>query len=91
MQVIKDNSHLTPQEFVEQLNLAIAQFTKGAEQNDDITVVAIKEKMRAESVEFKFRKKLLDLVEKQGLSVAAGLPPDERVDQGLLPVQKNGG
>jgi len=59
VQVIKDNSHLTPQEFVEQLNLAIAQFTRGAEQNDDITVVAIKEKMRAESVEFKFRKKLL--------------------------------
>jgi len=71
VKVIKENSHLTPQEFVEQLNLAIAQFTKGAEQNDDITVVAIKEKMKAESVEFKFRKKLLDLVEKKGLSVAA--------------------
>ncbi len=71
VKVIKENSHLTPQEFVEQLNQAIAQFTKGAEQNDDITVVAIKEKMKAEAVEFKFRKKLLDLVEKKGLSVAA--------------------
>ena len=69
IKVIKENSHLTPAEFVEKLNEAIAQFTRGAEQNDDITVVAIKEKMKAENVEFKFRKKLLDLVEKQGLSV----------------------
>lgn len=69
-QVIKENAHLTPAEFVEKLNQAIAQFTRGAEQNDDITVVAIKEKMKAENVEFKFRKKLLDLVEKKGLSVA---------------------
>ncbi len=67
--VIKENSHLTPAEFVEKLNEAVAQFTRGAEQNDDITVVAIKEKMKAENVEFKFRKKLLDLVEKKGLSV----------------------
>src|SRR5581483_6024180 len=68
--VIKENSHFTPQEFVEKLNEAIAQFTRRAEQNDDITVVAIKEKMKVEQVEFKFRKKLLDLVERKGLSVA---------------------
>jgi serine phosphatase RsbU (regulator of sigma subunit)/anti-sigma regulatory factor (Ser/Thr protein kinase)/transposase len=70
VQVIKENSHLTPSEFVEKLNESIAQFTRGAEQNDDITVVAIKEKMQAEQVEFKFRKKLIDLVEKKGLSIA---------------------
>ncbi len=70
IKVIKENSHLTPAEFVDKLNEAIAQFTRGAEQNDDITIVAIKEKMKAENVEFKFRKKLLDLVEKKGLSVA---------------------
>ena len=69
IQVIKANSHLTPTEFVEKLNESIAQFTRGAEQHDDITVVAIKEKMKAEQVEFKFRKKLIDLVEKKGLSV----------------------
>lgn len=68
--VIKENYQLTPAEFVEKLNDAIAQFTRGAEQNDDITVVAIKEKMGVAQVEFKFRKKLLDLVEKKGLSVA---------------------
>ncbi len=70
VRVIKENSHLTPAEFVEKLNESIAQFTRGAEQNDDITVVAIKEKMQAEQVVFKFRKKLMDLVEKKGLSVA---------------------
>lgn len=69
VKVIKENAHLTPSEFVEKLNESIAQFTRGAEQNDDITVVAIKEKMQAEQVMFKFRKKLIDLVEKKGLSV----------------------
>lgn len=68
--VIKANAHLTPQEFVEKLNEAIAQFTKGAEQHDDITVVAIKEKMKAENAVFHFRRKLLDLVKKEKLSVA---------------------
>lgn len=67
---IKENFKLTPAEFVEKLNEAIAQFTRGAEQNDDITVVAIKEKMKVDQVQFKFRKKLLDLVEKKGVSVA---------------------
>ncbi len=71
IQLIKENPELTPAEFVEKLNEAIAQFTRGAEQHDDITVVAIKEKMKAEQVQFKFRKKLIDLVEKKGLTVAA--------------------
>jgi serine phosphatase RsbU (regulator of sigma subunit)/anti-sigma regulatory factor (Ser/Thr protein kinase)/transposase len=70
VQVVRENYMLTPAEFVEKLNDAIARFTRGAEQNDDITVVAIKEKMKAEQVEFKFRKKLIELVKKQGLSVA---------------------
>lgn len=69
-EVIKANAHLTPQEFVEKLNEAIAQFTKGAEQHDDITVVAIKEKMKTDNAVFNFRKKLLDLVKKDGLTVA---------------------
>ncbi|MGH7739692.1 MAG: helix-turn-helix domain-containing protein, partial [bacterium] len=70
IRVIQDNYQLTPAELVQKLNDAIAQFTRGAEQNDDITVVAIKEKMKAETVQFKVRKKLLDLVEKKGMSVA---------------------
>ena len=101
IRVIKENSHLTPAEFVEKLNEAIAQFTRGAEQHDDITVVAIKEKMKVEQVEFKFRKKLLDLVDKKGLSVVEACRQmktspktyyrlkklfDERGKEGLKPV-----
>ena len=71
IRIIKENPSLTPAEFVEKLNEAIAQFTRGAEQHDDITVVAIKEKMKAEQVEFKFRKRLIDLVEKKGMTIAA--------------------
>jgi transposase len=66
---IRDNSHLTPEAFVNELSRRIAAFTDGAEQNDDITVVAIKEKLTAESVMYKTRRKLLDLVEKKGLTV----------------------
>jgi len=66
---IRENAHMTPEEFVGELSRRIAAFTDGAEQNDDITVVAIKEKLSAESVMYKTRRKLLDLVEKKGLSV----------------------
>jgi transposase len=105
IQVIKENAHLTPAEFVNALNESIAQFTQGAEQNDDITVVAIKEKLKAENVVFKFRKKLIDLVEKRGLSVAEACRQmnistntyyhykkifDEKGHQGLKPSKAKG-
>jgi transposase len=70
VKVIRESALATPAEFVQKLNEELARFTEGAEQNDDITVVAIKEKMQAEQVVFKFRKKLLDMVGKKGLSVA---------------------
>ena len=46
------------------------EFTGGYPQNDDITVVAIKEKLMADEVLFGIRKKLLDLVEVGGYTVA---------------------
>lgn len=70
IQAIRENAQLSPEEFVSELNRRIAVFTDGAEQNDDITVVAIKEKLSAESVIYRSRRKLLDLVDKKGLSVA---------------------
>jgi len=102
IRLIKENPSLTPAEFVEKLNESIAQFTRGAEQHDDITVVAIKEKMQVEQVEFKFRKRLIDLVEKKGMSIAAAcrqmnISPktyyrykklfDEKGKEGLKPVR----
>ncbi len=68
--IIKRNGRLTPEQFMDRLNEDIKVFTGDYPQNDDITVVAIKEKMMADDVLFGIRKKLLDLVEIEGLSVA---------------------
>jgi transposase len=43
-------------------------FTGGEAQSDDITLVAIKEKMKAEDVLFNLRSKLISLVSEEGLS-----------------------
>jgi len=69
MYFIKDHARLTPDEFTEKLNEDILEFTSGAEQNDDITLVAIKERIMADAYLLTRRKKLLDLVEKNGMSV----------------------
>jgi len=66
---IQANSRLTPDEFVEKLNEDIIEFTEGAEQNDDITLVAIKEKIMADAYILARRKKLLSLVETDGMTV----------------------
>jgi anti-anti-sigma factor len=66
---IKTWGKLTPEEFIDKLDADIKKFTAGHPQNDDITVVAIKEKLQADDVLFGIRKKLIDLVETQGMSV----------------------
>ncbi len=68
--LIKKYGRKSPDEFVDALNEDIKVFTSGFPQNDDITVVAMKEKMMADDVLFGIRKKLLDLVEVEGLNVA---------------------
>ncbi len=70
LRVIKVNGKKTPDEFIEALNKDIKEFTGDFPQNDDITVVAVKEKMMADDVLVGIRKKLLDLVEVDGFSVA---------------------
>jgi len=70
LRVIKKHGRLAPTEFIEKLSDDVKQFTGGYPQNDDITVVAIKEKLMADEVLFGIRKKLLDLVEVGGYSVA---------------------
>jgi transposase len=70
IQAIRENAHRTPAELVQKLEADIADFVGTAEQNDDVTIVAIKENMQAEDVIYKFRKNLLSLVEKEGLSIA---------------------
>ncbi|HEQ98201.1 MAG TPA: HAMP domain-containing protein [candidate division Zixibacteria bacterium] len=69
IQFIRNYSFLTPEDFVEKLNEEIIEFTEGAEQNDDITLVAIKEKVMADEYLVQRRKKLLNLVEAEGKTV----------------------
>jgi anti-anti-sigma factor len=70
IQLIKANGRISPQEFIDRLSDSIKNFTGDQPQNDDITVVAIKEKLMADEVIYGIRKKLLDLVEIKGMSVA---------------------
>ncbi len=70
IRVIKRYGRLSPQEFIDHLNEDIKIFTGGYAQNDDITVVSIKERLMADDVLFGIRKRLLDLVEIDGYSVA---------------------
>ena len=70
LNLIKKHGRLAPTEFIEKLNDDVKEFTGGYPQNDDITVVAIKEKLMADEVLFGIRKKLLDLVDVGGYTVA---------------------
>jgi serine phosphatase RsbU (regulator of sigma subunit)/anti-sigma regulatory factor (Ser/Thr protein kinase)/transposase len=71
VQLIKENGHLHPTRFIEELERSVKVFTGGYPQNDDITVVAIKEKLGADDVLAGIRKKLIQLVEVEGMSVKA--------------------
>ncbi len=51
LDVIRKNGHLKVEEFIKNLQDEIHSFTEGYEQNDDITVVAIKEKSTQEKIE----------------------------------------
>ncbi|TMQ62016.1 MAG: HAMP domain-containing protein [Candidatus Eisenbacteria bacterium] len=67
---IKRHAHLTAQEFSEALDREIHEFTAGALQNDDITLVAIKEKVQPEQRIESTRRELFRLVEQEGVPVA---------------------
>ena len=66
---IKKFGNRHPAEFIESLERDIKSFTGGEPQNDDITVVAIKEKLAADDVLFGIRRRLIDMVDVQGMSV----------------------
>ncbi|HFE54144.1 MAG TPA: hypothetical protein ENK07_11905, partial [Bacteroidetes bacterium] len=52
LQVVREYGHLPAEAFIEKLRDELHSFTEGNAQNDDITLVAIKEKMTPEKVEF---------------------------------------
>lgn len=67
---IKRHGHGSAQEFADALNREIHDFTGGAPQNDDITLVAIKEKVPVEERLEANRRELFRLVDEEGVSVA---------------------
>lgn len=69
LRFIKTYYFLTPEEFTDKLKEELLEFTHGAPQNDDITLVAIKEKVMADDYLLERRKKLLSLVADQGMTV----------------------
>lgn len=66
---IKRYGHLTAQEFADALNREIQEFTGGAPQNDDITLVAIKERVPVEERLEANRRELFRLIEQEGVPI----------------------
>jgi transposase len=67
---IKRYGYLSAQEFATALDKEITDFTAGALQNDDITLVVIKEKVKPEERLETKRRELFRLVEQEGVPVA---------------------
>jgi serine phosphatase RsbU (regulator of sigma subunit)/anti-sigma regulatory factor (Ser/Thr protein kinase)/transposase len=67
---IKKYGHLSAQEFSQELDREIHEFTLGALQNDDITLVAIKEKVQPEVRLEEKRRELFRLIEQENVPVA---------------------
>lgn len=66
---IREFGDLEVEPLVNKIRDEITLFTEGYVQTDDITLVAIREKLKAEDVIFNHRLKLLKLVDEEGLSV----------------------
>jgi len=67
---IKTYGHLTPQEFSDKLNAEIEEFTGGAPQNDDITLVAVKERVAVEERHEEKHRELFRLIDQEKVPVA---------------------
>ena len=69
LEVIRENGHLKVDPLVDKIRDQINTFTEGYAQNDDITLVSIREKMRAEDVLFNLRSRLMEMVNEDGMTV----------------------
>lgn len=63
LQTIRKHGELPVTEFIDRLHEELLSFTEGSPQNDDITLVAIKEKTSAEKVEYTRAKKAFELIQ----------------------------
>ncbi|HPG39149.1 MAG TPA: SpoIIE family protein phosphatase [bacterium] len=66
LNVIRDSGTLKAEEFIEKLQKEINSFTEGSPQNDDITLVAIKEQTSVEKIELKRAKNVFNHIQ-QGM------------------------
>jgi len=71
LEAIRRHGHLGAEPLVDRLHGELDVFTEGSQQNDDITLVAIREKMNAEDVIYNHRQRLINRVVVDGLSVKA--------------------
>ena len=62
LDAIRNNAHMDVGEFIKAIQGEIKQFTGGAPQNDDITFVAIKEKMMQSDVIYNIQRDLQNLI-----------------------------
>ncbi len=67
IEFIKKHAELSPEEFTKKLDTDLSKFTGGAPQGDDITLVVIKEKMMLDELVFEKRKRLMEMVENEGM------------------------
>jgi serine phosphatase RsbU (regulator of sigma subunit)/anti-sigma regulatory factor (Ser/Thr protein kinase)/transposase-like protein len=66
IEFIKANAEFSPEEFTQKLDAELHRFTGGAPQNDDITLVVIKEKIMLDEIVFEKRRRIIEMVEKEG-------------------------
>jgi serine phosphatase RsbU (regulator of sigma subunit)/tetratricopeptide (TPR) repeat protein/transposase len=69
LSVIRKHGDQKVDPLVDKIRDEINGFTEGYAQSDDITLVAIKEKLRAEDVLFNLRYRMMHLVNEEGLTV----------------------
>jgi transposase len=66
---IREHAELTPDDFATALDQDLAAFTGNAPQSDDITLVVIKEKIMVDELILEKRKRLLQMVEQEGVPI----------------------
>jgi serine phosphatase RsbU (regulator of sigma subunit)/anti-sigma regulatory factor (Ser/Thr protein kinase)/transposase len=66
---IKTHAQLSPDEFATALDQDLASFTGNAPQNDDITLVVIKEKIMVDELIFEKRKRLIQMVDQENVPI----------------------
>lgn len=72
LSVIRKYGELNVVDFVKNIQAELSAFTSGFEQNDDITLVAIKESMDAEDMKLKLITQLFEKVDSKEISITLG-------------------